>query len=55
MLACTFYGSKETLNKNLSAFIEETEVDELMIASHIFDLDAKLKSFSILREALSVK
>jgi luciferase family oxidoreductase group 1 len=55
MLACTFYGSKETLKKNLSVFIEETEVNELMIASHIFDLDAKLKSFSILREALSVK
>jgi luciferase family oxidoreductase group 1 len=54
MLACTFYGSKETLKKNLSVFIEETEVDELMIASHIFDLDAKLKSFSILHEALSV-
>jgi luciferase family oxidoreductase group 1 len=54
MLACTFYGSKETLNKNLSAFIEETEVDELMIASHIFDLETKLKSFSILHEALSV-
>lgn len=53
MLACTFYGSKETLNKNLSTFIEETEVDELMVASHIFDLDAKLKSFSILRDALS--
>jgi luciferase family oxidoreductase group 1 len=54
MLACTFYGSKETLNKNLSAFIEETEVDELMIASHIFDLETKLKSFLILREALSL-
>lgn len=54
MLACTFYGSKETLKKNLSVFIEETEVNELMIASHIFDLDAKLKSFSILHEALSV-
>jgi len=54
MLACTFYGSKETLNKNLSAFIEETEVDELMIASHIFDLETKLKSFSILHQALSV-
>jgi len=54
MLACTFYGSKETLKKNLSVFIEETEVNELMIASHIFDLDAKLKSFSILHDALSV-
>ena len=54
MLACTFYGSKETLQANLSTFIEETGIDELMVASHIFDLDAKLKSFSILRDALSV-
>ena len=54
MLACTFYGSKATLNKNLATFIQETEVDELMVASHIFDLETKLKSFSILREALSL-
>ena len=54
MLACTFYGSKATLNKNLATFIQETEVDELMVASHIFDLGTKLKSFSILHEALSV-
>lgn len=53
MLACTFYGSKETLKENLSAFIDETGIDELMVASHIFDLDAKLKSFSILKDALS--
>ena len=54
MLSCTFYGSKETLKKNLSQFIAETEIDELMVASHIFDMDAKLKSFSILNEALNV-
>jgi len=54
MLSCTFYGSKETLENNISAFIEETGIDELMVASHIFDLDAKLKSFSILRDALSI-
>ncbi len=54
MLSCTFHGSKETLSKNISAFIDETGIDELMVASHIFDLDAKLKSFSILRDALSV-
>ncbi|MCP9755484.1 LLM class flavin-dependent oxidoreductase [Lacihabitans sp. CCS-44] len=53
MLSCTFYGSKETLKKNISQFIAETEIDELMVASHIFDLDAKLKSFSILNEALA--
>lgn len=54
MLSCTFYGSKETLKNNLSQFIAETEIDELMVASHIFDMDAKLKSFSILNEALNV-
>jgi len=54
MLSCTFYGSMETLKKNLSEFIAETEIDELMVASHIFDIDAKLKSFSILIEALNV-
>jgi luciferase family oxidoreductase group 1 len=54
MLSCTFYGSKETLKKNLFQFIAETQIDELMVASHIFDMDAKLKSFSILSEALDV-
>jgi luciferase family oxidoreductase group 1 len=54
MLSCTFYGSKETLKENLSQFIAETEIDELMVASHIFDMDAKLKSFSILNDALNV-
>lgn len=52
MLSCTFYGSKETIKENVSKFIEETEIDELMVASHIFDLTAKLKSFTILRDAL---
>jgi luciferase family oxidoreductase group 1 len=52
MLSCTFYGSKETLKENLSQFIAETGIDELMVASHIFDLDAKLKSFTILKEAI---
>jgi luciferase family oxidoreductase group 1 len=54
MLSCTFYGSKETLKNSISTFIDETGVDEIMIASHIFDLEAKLKSFSILKEALEV-
>jgi luciferase family oxidoreductase group 1 len=52
MLSCTFYGSKETLKENLSQFISETGIDELMVASHIFDLEAKLKSFTILNEAM---
>ncbi|MFT5886900.1 MAG: luciferase family oxidoreductase group 1 [Arcticibacterium sp.] len=53
MLSCSFFGSKETLRKDISSFIDDTGIDELMVATHIFDLEAKLKSFSILKEALS--
>lgn len=52
MMYYTFIGSKETLRAELTAFIEESGIDELMVASHIYDTDAKLKSFSIVKEAL---
>lgn len=54
MLACTFYGSKATIAKTIGRFLADSEVNELMVATHIFDLDKKLKSFSLLNEALSV-
>jgi alkanesulfonate monooxygenase SsuD/methylene tetrahydromethanopterin reductase-like flavin-dependent oxidoreductase (luciferase family) len=54
MLACSFYGSKVTLKTSLSEFIDDTGIDELMVATHIFDLDSKLKSFTILKEAMSM-
>ena len=53
MLACTFTGSRNTLRTNLSSFIAETGIDELMAASYIFDFEAKLKSFTILHEAMN--
>lgn len=52
IMAYTFIGSKQTVQAQLSEFIDETGIDELMIASHIYDLDAKLKSFSIVSEIL---
>jgi luciferase family oxidoreductase group 1 len=53
MTTYTFTGSKQTLKEKLTAFINETGIDELMAASHIYDMEAKLKSFSILHEALN--
>jgi len=53
MLACTFTGSRDTLQKKLSKFIAETGIDELMVSSNIFDKEAKLKSFTILSEAMN--
>ncbi|AWV98528.1 LLM class flavin-dependent oxidoreductase [Arcticibacterium luteifluviistationis] len=52
MLACTFVGSKESIKTKVSGFIEDTAIDELIVTSHIYDLEAKLKSFSILKKAL---
>ncbi|HEY3371635.1 MAG TPA: LLM class flavin-dependent oxidoreductase [Prolixibacteraceae bacterium] len=54
MLACTYIGSRETLQKKLSQLIAETGIDELMVSSNIFDREAKLKSLSILQEAMSI-
>lgn len=53
MLACTFFGGKEKLKSELSKFILENEIDELMMATHIYDIDSKLKSFSIVKEAMA--
>ena len=53
MLMCTFTGSRDTLRKKLSEFITETGIDELMVSSNLFDSEAKLKSFSILHDAMN--
>ena len=52
MMACTFTGGKDTLRNKLSQFISETRVDEIMVSSNIYDKEAKLKSFSILKDAI---
>lgn len=53
MMAYTFTGSKQTIKKQLAAFIEATGIDELMSTGHIYDQPAKLRSFSILHEAVN--
>lgn len=50
MTQCTFVGSKETLKKKLSAFLDATEANELMVNSNIYDIEDRLHSFSLLKE-----
>lgn len=52
MLSCTFTGNRDTLRMKLSDFIAETGINELMAVTYIYDSEAKLKSFSILHDAL---
>ncbi len=50
MLACSFAGSTETLRHKLAAFMESTGVDELMVATAVYDHGARLKSYALLAE-----
>jgi alkanesulfonate monooxygenase SsuD/methylene tetrahydromethanopterin reductase-like flavin-dependent oxidoreductase (luciferase family) len=44
---CAAIGSPETVHRQLAAFIAQTQADELMITSQIFDHPARLRSFEI--------
>jgi luciferase family oxidoreductase group 1 len=50
MLACSFVGSPATVQTQLRSFVERTGVDELMVASAIFDHAARLNSYTLLSE-----
>jgi len=47
VLSCAAIGSRETVRRELLAFIERTGADELMITSQIFDHAARLRSYEI--------
>lgn len=51
MLARTFIGSKQTIQEDLQRFLDQTQVNEVMASSHIYDHEAKLKSYQLLSEA----
>ena len=50
MLACSFVGSPDTVRRKLDAFVTSTGVDELMVASTIFEHQARLRSYELLAE-----
>jgi len=55
MMYYSFVGSKETIEKELSAFLEATQVNEIMVVSHIYDHRDRLKSYEILSSLLREK
>src|SRR5436190_11909469 len=48
MLTCSFVGSRPTVEHELQQFIQQTDADELMVASAIYDHAARLRSYEIL-------
>jgi len=51
-LKLTAKGSKETVKAELERLQEKYQVDEFMITAHIFDHEARKKSYSIFKEVL---
>ena len=45
MLACSFVGSPATVSEGLERFIAETSVDELIVASAIYEHAARVRSY----------
>lgn len=50
MLACSFVGSPGTVERSLREFIARTGVDELIVASAIYDQQARRDSYALLRK-----
>lgn len=52
MLAYSFVAGRENLKAQLASFHAQTQVDELMVTSAIYDHQARLRSYQILAETL---
>ena len=52
MLKYSFVGSKETLKQKTADFLQKTGVNELMVASHIFHHQDRVKSYRIFSQVM---
>ena len=52
MLHYSFVGSAETVKRGLEQFIADTQVDEVMVASAIYDHAKRVRSYEILAEVV---
>lgn len=52
-LAMSFVGSHETIRRGLADFIEQTGVDEVIVASMIYDHAARVHSYEILADVIT--
>ncbi|MFD1770281.1 LLM class flavin-dependent oxidoreductase [Sphingobacterium suaedae] len=52
MTACTFVGDPSSLAKDLTSFINSYDIDEIMTTNYIFDPEKRLRSFTLIKDAL---
>jgi luciferase family oxidoreductase group 1 len=52
MLSLSFIGSRETIKKDFLDFANQTQIDEIMIISNIYDQQAKIHSYELFSEIM---
>jgi luciferase family oxidoreductase group 1 len=52
VLTCSAIGSPGTVGREIAAFAQRTQADELMITSQIWDHQARLRSYEIVAEVM---
>ncbi|MEO5865760.1 MAG: LLM class flavin-dependent oxidoreductase [Sphingomonas sp.] len=52
VLQCSAIGAADTVARGIAAFVERAQVDEVMVASAIYDHDARKRSLAITAEAM---
>jgi luciferase family oxidoreductase group 1 len=55
MLSLSFIGSPQTIKKDLQDFVDQTQIDEIMIISNIYEQKAKIHSYELFAEIMSSK
>lgn len=45
--ACSAVGAPDSVRKEMRAFVERTGVDEIIVSAHIYEHDARLRSYEI--------
>ncbi len=48
MMQFSFVGSAGTVKEQLQSFVNNTGIDELMVASHIYENAAKIRSYELI-------
>ncbi len=52
MMHYSFIGNGQTVLNGITKFQQESEVDEIMVTSHIYDHGARVHSYEVLKEAV---
>ena len=54
-LNASIIGNPKEVKEQLQAFLNETQADEMIINSAIYDQDARLRSYEIIAEVTGMK